>query len=244
MGLARARSAASLRAASAGPGVRLSCPIGADAADGADGIFERRAHRNEPGSGAAFTAEDNVDAQCPKEGLRAAQAAGKRTRASCPSYAPRYVIASTLGTQPQKACRAPSPLSPVDHDCSHAGGYGIRFVDTFDSGPAVRRVGASESAGRPECRFARCGPDREVSHARQPVELNAIQDAQPVRHRVEQGAEGAGARVFKLPPQLALSTSLRLSNGCQGQKNRAVSQIRPTDNVLDAVQEDRARRLK
>src|SRR3984893_3419167 len=150
MGLARARSAASLRAASAGPGVRLSCPIGADAADGADGIFERRAHRNEPGSGAAFTAEDNVDAQCPKEGLRATQAAGKRTRASCPSYAPRYVIASTLGTQPQKVCRAPSPHSPVDHDCSHAGGYGIRFDDTLDSGSGglpVGGVGGNGPAG-------------------------------------------------------------------------------------------------
>jgi hypothetical protein len=52
----------SLRAASAGPGLRLSCLIGADGADGADGIPEGLAHRNDPGSGAAFTTEGNLDA--------------------------------------------------------------------------------------------------------------------------------------------------------------------------------------
>src|SRR6202022_4745434 len=131
------------------------CPIGADAADGADGIFARRAHRNDPGSGAAFTAEDNLDPQCPKEGLRPTQVAGKRTRASCPSYAPRYVFASTLGTQPQKVCRAPSPHSPVDHDCSHAGGYGIRFDDTLDGGSAGSRGGGEGRAGGATIRLSK-----------------------------------------------------------------------------------------
>jgi hypothetical protein len=49
--------------------------IPADAADGADGIFEAPAYPNDPAAGMAFTAERNVDAQHPKERLRAPQPA-------------------------------------------------------------------------------------------------------------------------------------------------------------------------
>ena len=68
--------------------------------------------------------------------------------------------------------------------------------------------------------------------------------AEPWTTRIEQGAEDAGPRYLELAPKLVLRPALRLCNGCQGQKNRAVAQIRPTDDVLDAVQEDRARRVK
>ena len=135
--------------ASVGPSGGSPDPLIANAADGADGavgIVGGLAHRNDPGSGAAFTAEDNLDPQCPKEGLRPTQVAGKRTRASCPSYAPRYVIASTLGTQPQKVCCAPGSHSPVEHDCPYAGGYGIRFDNAHDRGSSVCRVASSYAA--------------------------------------------------------------------------------------------------
>src|SRR2546429_9801437 len=71
-----------------------------------------------------------------------------------------------------------------------------------------------------------------------------MKGAQAVHRRIEQGAEHAGPRDFELPPQLALKTSLRLSNWRQGQKNRWVAQIRPADHLLNAVQEYRARRFK
>jgi hypothetical protein len=48
-------------------------PDGADAADGADGIFERPPYPDNPVSGSALTTERNVDAQCPQERLRPAQ---------------------------------------------------------------------------------------------------------------------------------------------------------------------------
>src|SRR5271165_910155 len=47
------------------------------AADGADGIFERRAHPDDSASGSPFTTEGNVDAQRPKKCLRPTQVAGE-----------------------------------------------------------------------------------------------------------------------------------------------------------------------
>ena len=42
----------------------------ADAADGADGIFQRRAHPDYSTTGSAFTPEGNVDPERPKKRLR------------------------------------------------------------------------------------------------------------------------------------------------------------------------------
>ena len=52
----------------------------ADAADGADGIFERRAHPDYSISGSAFTTEGNVDAERSKKCLRPAQVASEDSR--------------------------------------------------------------------------------------------------------------------------------------------------------------------
>jgi hypothetical protein len=54
-------------------------PVVSDAADSADGIFDSCTHPDDPASGSAFTTERNVDAQCPEERLRAAQAASEGT---------------------------------------------------------------------------------------------------------------------------------------------------------------------
>jgi hypothetical protein len=51
--------------------------IAADAANGADGIFESPAYPDDPAAGMAFTTERNVDAQSPQERLRATQAASE-----------------------------------------------------------------------------------------------------------------------------------------------------------------------
>ena len=55
-------------------------PSIADAADGADGIFDRRAHPDYSLSGSAFTTEGNVDAERPKKCLRPTQVAGEGAR--------------------------------------------------------------------------------------------------------------------------------------------------------------------
>ena len=52
----------------------------ADAADGADGIFQRRAHPDHPTAGSAFTTEGNVDPERPKKCLRPTQVTGEGAR--------------------------------------------------------------------------------------------------------------------------------------------------------------------
>ena len=62
--------------------------------------------------------------------------------------------------------------------------------------------------------------------------------------RIEQDAQDRGPRKFEFPPKLGLGTALLLANRPQGQKNRAISQIRPANDILDSVHEGRARRFK
>jgi len=88
----------------------------------------------------AFTGECYLDAQRPQERLRPPQSAGERPRIFGPHSAPRDVIASTLRTQTQEVRGAPGPQGPVDHDCTHASGYGVRFDDALDGGAAVCRL--------------------------------------------------------------------------------------------------------
>jgi hypothetical protein len=48
-------------------------PVVADAADGADGIFQARTHRDYSASGAALAPEGDIDPEPPERRLRAAQ---------------------------------------------------------------------------------------------------------------------------------------------------------------------------
>jgi len=61
---------------------------------------------------------------------------------------------------------------------------------------------------------------------------------------VKERAEDAGAREVELAPKLRLGAPLLLTNWRQRQKNAAVGQIRSADDILDAIYEQRARRLK
>src|SRR5262249_34983362 len=94
------------------------------------------------------------------------------------------------------------------------------------------------------CRFASCGPEREIGHARRPLQLNAVRGSQPVHQRIKEGAEDARARNFKLAPKFSFGTPLRLRNVCQGQKDRPVPEVRSADNLLNPVQKDGACCLK
>jgi hypothetical protein len=55
-------------------------PTVTDAADGADGIFERPADSDYSGAGSAFTTEGNVDVERPKKGLHPTQVPGEDAR--------------------------------------------------------------------------------------------------------------------------------------------------------------------
>ena len=80
--------------------------IVADGADGADGhgdVFGPRVNSDHPGSSSAFTAEGNLDAQCPKEWLRTTQAASKRAGIFGPASALiQKVVVAAVGAGPPK----------------------------------------------------------------------------------------------------------------------------------------------
>ena len=67
----------------------------------------------------------------------------------------------------------------------------IGIDDALDRNPPIGRVGASEGAGGPERHFAGGGPEREVSHPRQPWEVNAGQVAQAAGGRIKEGTQDA-----------------------------------------------------
>src|SRR5438034_8947593 len=59
----------------------------ADAADGADGMFDKRAHVDHSRSCSALARECNLDAQGPQERLRPPKPAGERSRCFWPTGA-------------------------------------------------------------------------------------------------------------------------------------------------------------
>jgi len=73
----------------------------------------------------------------------------------------------------------------LGHDLAHASGDRAGIDHALDRGPAVCFVGASASAGRPQGWFASRGPEGKVSHARQPVEVDAAHRPQAMHHRIE-----------------------------------------------------------
>jgi hypothetical protein len=107
---------------------------------------------------------------------------------------------------------APGPHGLVDHHGAHARGYGICFDDALDCGSAVCRVGPSEGAGRPQRWLASGGPEREICHPRQLIEVDTAECAQPMRKRVEQGAENAGPLDPELAPKFCLGAPVRFCN--------------------------------
>jgi hypothetical protein len=65
-----------------------------------------------------------------------------------------------------------------------------------------------------------------------------------VCHRVKEDAKDCRPSELEFPPKLGCGTPLLLSNRRQGQKNCAVGQIRPANDILDPIQEGRACRFK
>jgi hypothetical protein len=78
-----------------------------------DGIFERVTYPDNPVSRSAFTTERNLDAQYPKERLRATQAARERAGIFGPTgTVPRNAVAAGTGAETQEVGGAP----PLDLD--------------------------------------------------------------------------------------------------------------------------------
>ena len=105
--------------------------------------------------------------------------------------------------------RSRSDAFPAQLLCSpiigtYTGGQRVGLDDALDGRPSVCHIGASESAGRPERRFTRGGPERKIRHARQCLELHVIDGPEAMHCPVKEGAEdkwGARFRICaKAPP--------------------------------------------
>src|SRR5262245_48937151 len=120
----------------------------ADAADGADGAFERLAHPDYSAPGSTFTTEGNVNAKRAKKCLRAPQLAGEGARI----FGPTEVAGCPTGVfraDPQKITSATRPGAALAHKLPHAGSDRVRVDHALDRSTAVGCVGACEGAGGP-----------------------------------------------------------------------------------------------
>src|SRR6516165_5831576 len=147
--------------------------IVADAADDAVGVMQLvlaygrypdRARSQPP-----LAAEDNFNPKCPEEGLCPAQPAGQRARGLWP--------AGPVGADLQKVGCASPPLRFVGHDLAYERRHRIGVDDVLNRGAPVVRISGFECARGSKCSLAGCGPKREVSHARQPLESDMRQQA-------------------------------------------------------------------
>jgi hypothetical protein len=86
----------------------------ADGTDDADGLFATRPYANDPITGSTLTTKRNVDADRPKERLRATQSAGKNARISGPVGAVT-ALARPLNADPQKIGSAARPKAALGH---------------------------------------------------------------------------------------------------------------------------------
>src|SRR5262249_25677758 len=65
-----------------------------------------------------------------------------------------------------------------------------------------------------------------------------------MHHQIEEGAEDAGTYQLELPPQFLFRLPPYVGYGRQYQEDRSVREVGPTDDFLDAIEHQRARRLK
>src|SRR5262249_54811332 len=122
-----------------------------------------------PRSRPPLAAEDNFNLQCTEEALRPAQSASECAGALWP--------ARPVGAELQKVGCATRPLPSVGHDLAHKGRHGIGVDNVLNRGAPIVRISGFEGAGGSKGALAGCGPKREVSHARQPLEADMRQHA-------------------------------------------------------------------
>jgi hypothetical protein len=213
----------------------------ADAADSADGIFGCRTDPDNPGSSSTLTTEGKLDAQCSKDGLRATQPTSEGARVLRPSRGPaRDSEIRQVCTGTQEVRSSSRPRAAVRHNLLHLSGYWINVDQVLDRGSPVCLIGPRERASRPECRFTCCGPEREVCHPGKLFEVNTRQVAQTARRSVEQRSQEPRSRDLEVTPNLPLGASATVSDGRQGQEKGAIGEVRPADDILDAIEKKRA----
>ena len=80
------------------------------------------------------------------------------------------LASQTGGAGLQKVGCASRPLRSVGHDLAHMGRHWVGVDDVLDRVAPVVGVGGFKGTRGSKCALAGCGPEREISHARQALE--------------------------------------------------------------------------
>src|SRR5215471_6928138 len=216
----------------------------ADGADGADGaVGSALAHGrypDGPGSPPPLAAEHNLNPKRAKRGLCPTQPASEcpgtpwpaRPNPSGPS------IAANIHADPQKVGCASRPLRSVGHELAHIGRYGVGVDDVLDRVAPVIIISGFKGTRGSKCALAGCGPEREISHARQAPEAYMRQHAYSMRGRIEERAKNMRSGELELPPKRSLRPVLSFGNWSEHQQDSAVRKIGTSNDLLDPVEND------
>src|SRR5262249_1010144 len=126
-------------------------------------------YRDCPLSQPPLAAEGNFNPECAEERLCPVQPASECAGTLWP--------ARPVGADLQKIGCGSRPLRSVGHDLAHKGRHGIGVDDILDRGAPVVGISDFEGARGSKCALAGCRPEREISHARQPLEAYTRQHA-------------------------------------------------------------------
>ena len=77
----------------------------------------------------------------------------------------------------QKVGCASRPLRSVGHELAHMGRHRVGVDDVLDRVAPVIGISGFKGARGSKCALAGCGPEREISHARQALEAYMRQHA-------------------------------------------------------------------
>src|SRR6476661_6573227 len=167
----------------------------ADAADGADdvvgSVLAHGRYPDGPRSQPPLAAEDDLNPKRAKRGLCPTQPASEGAGALWPARAgpSGHSIAANIGADLQKVGCASRPVLSVGHELAHMGRYRVGVDDVLDRLAPVIVISGFKGARGSKCALAGCGPEREISHARQPPEAYMRQQAYSMRGRIEERAK-------------------------------------------------------
>ena len=118
------------------------------------------------------------------------------------------------------------------------GRYRVGVDDVLDRVAPVVRISGFAGASEAKGALTGCGPEREVSHAWQPLEAHLRQHVQPMRGRIEECAKDVRSCELELPPKRSLRPALPFGNRCEHQQDSAVRKIGTSNDLLDPVEND------
>src|SRR5215471_1516509 len=154
-----------------------------DGADGADGVMgsvlAHGRYPNGPRSQPPLAAEHDLNPKRAKRGLCPTQLASECAGTLWPARPgpSGHSIAANIDADLQKVRCASVPLRSVGHELAHMGRYRVGVDDVLDRGAPVVRISGVKRPRGSKCALACCGPEREISHARQPLEADMRQHA-------------------------------------------------------------------